>query len=98
MHRKMSLVLLGAALTLPLATIGCTHHYYADDPYYHDRHRWDNHEQVYYQQWVIENHIDRDRDYRHLSKEDQKRYWEWRHSHDHDRDHDRNHDRDHDKH
>jgi hypothetical protein len=38
---------------------------------------------------VVENHSAPHRDYRHLSKEDQKRYWDWRHNHDHD--HDRDH-------
>lgn len=92
MRRRLSFtssLVLGAAMVLPLATVGCAHHYYyADDPYYHDRHRWDHNEQVYYQQWVVETHGDRNRDYRHLSKEDQKRYWDWRHNHDHDHDHD----------
>jgi len=88
-------------LLLPLATIGCAeHHYYrAYDPYYNDYHRWDDHERVYYQQWVVENHRDQHRDYRKLDKDDQKRYWEWRRNHgDHDRDRDRDRDRDHDKH
>ncbi|HTJ88348.1 MAG TPA: hypothetical protein VL349_13860 [Terriglobales bacterium] len=92
-------LLLGTALMLPLATTGCEHHYYtARDPYYHDRHRWDDRENGYYNQWVIEIHGDPHRDYRHLSKEDQRRYWDWRHHHDHDRDHDRDHDHDHDRH
>ena len=91
-------LLLGSALMLPLATTACEHHYYtARDPYYHDRHRWDDREAGYYNQWVIEIHSDPHRDYRHLSKEDQKRYWDWRHHHDHDHDHDRDHDHDHDR-
>jgi hypothetical protein len=70
-------LLLGSALMLPLATVGCAHHYYSA------------HEDVYYNQWVTENHRDAHVDYQHLSKEDQKRYWDWRHSHhDHDKDHD----------
>ena len=97
-YNSIGSLLVGAALMLPLATTGCTNHYYASDPYYHDRHRWDEHERGYYNQWVIEAHIDSHRDYRHLSKEDQKRYWDWRHSHDHDRDRDRDHDHDHDRH
>lgn len=87
MNRKlMPTLLLGAALALPLLTAGCVHHYHTTyDPYYHDYHRWDDHETVYYNQWVVETHGDPHRDYRHLSSEDQKRYWDWRHSHgDHD--------------
>jgi hypothetical protein len=79
----------GAVIVLALFTAGCAHRYY--DPYHNDYHRWDAHERVYYQQWTTENHVDAHRDYRHLSKEDQKRYWDWRHNneHDHDHDHDR---------
>lgn len=81
-------------MLFPLATIGCAeHHYYrVYDPYYHQYHRWDD-ERIYYRQWAIENHRDPNRDYRHLDREDQRRYWKWRHQHEHDRD--RDHDRDH---
>jgi hypothetical protein len=81
-----------AAIGLALVTAGCAHHYY--DPYHNDYHRWDANETVYYNQWVVESHAEAHRDYRHLSKEDQKRYWDWRHNHDHYRDHDRDHDHD----
>lgn len=87
MHRKLNSILLGAAMVLPLATAGCAHHYYyVDDPYYHDSHRWDKDERSHYQQWVIENHIGPGRDYQHLSNDEQKRYWDWRHHGDHDHD------------
>lgn len=79
----------GGALSLAFLATGCAHRYY--DPYYNDYHTWNSGERVYYNQWVTENHMDPHRDYRHLSKEDQKRYWDWRHQHDHDRDHDRDH-------
>jgi hypothetical protein len=99
LQKHAGLLFAPLVLLLPLATIGCAeHHYYrAYDPYYNDYHRWDDHERVYYQQWVVENHPHRD--YRKLDKDDQKRYWEWRRNHgDHDRDRDRDHDRDHDRH
>jgi len=74
---------------LLLASAGCAHHYYRTyDPYYGDYHTWGPDENVYYNQWVVEAHIDPHRDYNHLSKDEQKRYWEWRHKHDHDQDHD----------
>ena len=73
-------------IVLALFTTGCAHRYY--DSSYHDYHRWNSGERLYYNQWLVEAHIDRHRDYRHLSKEDQQRYWEWRHKNDHDRDHD----------
>lgn len=73
-------LLLGSALMLPLATVGCAHHYY---------NTYTPQEDVYYNQWVVENHRDAHVDYQHLSKEDQKHYWDWRHNHhDHDHDHD----------
>ena len=79
----------GVVLLLALFTAGCeTHYYRAYDPDHGDYHCWNHQETVYYQQWTTENHMDAHRDYRHLSKEDQRRYWDWRHNHD--RDHDRN--------
>ena len=52
--RYLSLIFLAGALVTPLVTTGCAHRVY--DPYYSDYHRWDNHENVYYQQWVVEYH------------------------------------------
>jgi hypothetical protein len=65
---------------------GCAeHHYYrAYDPYHNDYHAWDSHENVYYQQWVVETHRDPHRNYRKLNHDEQKQYWTWRHGHDHD--------------
>jgi hypothetical protein len=84
--RLFSSLLLGSALILPLATSSCSHHYYTSPDYTVQ-------EDVYYNQWVTETHRDPHVDYHHLRKEDQKRYWDWRHSHehDHDKDHDQNH-------
>jgi hypothetical protein len=76
--------LIATAFALPLATVGCgpEHHGYYNDPYYHDRHHWDNNEVVYYNQWTVETHHDRHREFRHLNKNEQKQYWDWRHHHD----------------
>ena len=109
--RMVGSLLLSAAFLLPLATVGCAeHHYYrAYDPDDNQYHQWDNREQGYYRQWTVETHRDADRDYRRLSKDEQKQYWEWRKDHgdhdrdrddrrrdrDHDHDHDHDHDRDH---
>jgi len=89
----LSSLLLAAALASSLAGIGCAEHhsYRVYDPYYTDYHTWNNDEVVYYNQWVGETHRDPHRDFRHLSKEDQKEYWTWRHNHG-DRDHDHDHD------
>jgi hypothetical protein len=105
MHRgylNLGSLILAAALASPLVTTGCaTHAYRVYDPYDNDYQRWDHHEDVYYQQWVVETHRDRDRDrdYRHLDRDSQRQYWQWRHNHgDHDRDRDHDHDHDHDRH
>jgi hypothetical protein len=86
--KRFRLLLLASAISLPLATVGCAeHHYRTHDPYYNDYHRWDDHERVYYNQWVVETHRNPQRDYRKLNKDEQKEYWTWRHNHP-DRDHD----------
>jgi hypothetical protein len=72
-------------LSVALLTAGCAHRYH--DPYYGNYQGSEAQENVYYRQWARENHIER-RDYRHLSKGEQKRYWDWRHSHDHGHDRD----------
>jgi hypothetical protein len=78
--RWFSSLLLGAALISPLLTVGCAGNVRVYDPYYHDYHRWDDHETVYYSQWETENHRDH-RDFRKRNKDEQKQYWDWRHSH-----------------
>jgi hypothetical protein len=68
---------------LALVTAGCTGSVRVrtyDDPYYHDRHRWDDHEQVYYNQWTVQTHHE-NHDFRKLNHDEQKQYWDWRHSH-----------------
>ena len=73
--RRFHLSLLASALLLPLATLGCAEHRYRTyDPYDNDYHRWNDHERVYYTQWVVETHRDAHRDYRKLSKGEQKEY------------------------
>jgi hypothetical protein len=54
--------------------------YRAYDPYYSDYHTWNDHEGVYYNQWVVETHRPH-RDYRRLRHNDQRAYWQWRHNH-----------------
>ncbi len=78
--RWFSSLLLGAALISPLIATGCAHRGYYD-PYYHDYHRWDDHETVYYNQWATETHHEH-KDFRKLNKDEQKQYWDWRHNHD----------------
>jgi hypothetical protein len=93
-YRHFPTLLLAVALASPLVTAGCAeHHYYrVYDPYYHDYHRWDDHEVVFYNQWAVETHRDTHRDFRKLHDNEKKEYWNWRHSHgDHDHDHDHDH-------
>ena len=52
------------------------------DPYYRDYHEWTPQEDGYYRQWYTNTYHDRDyRDYGRLDREDQHRYWSWRHAH-----------------
>jgi hypothetical protein len=83
MRKHWTSLLLSAVFALPLMTAACGgHHYYrVYDPYYHDYHRWDDGEVVYYNQWAVETHHDPHRDFRKLSKDEQKQYWDWRHNH-----------------
>jgi hypothetical protein len=79
---------LGAALALSMLGLACAHHYYrAYDPYYSDYHVWNHDEVVYYQQWSREYHRDPDREFRRIPPEEQKEYWNWRHSHGENHDH-----------
>jgi len=84
--RFASSVVLAAALASSALGTACAHHYYrVYDPYYSDYHVWNHDEVAYYQQWAREYHRDPHRDFRSLPPEEQKEYWNWRHSHgDHD--------------
>jgi len=80
--QSLRVVLLGAALISSLAGMACEHHYYrVYDPYYTDYHEWNDQEVVYYQRWCAETHRDPHRDFRRISKDEQKEYWTWRHNH-----------------
>jgi hypothetical protein len=74
-------ILVGAALMLPVMT-GCAEHvsagYRVYDPYYGDYHVWGPDENVYYNRWVGERHMEH-REFRRLNKRQQREYWTWRH-------------------
>ena len=76
-------ILLAVSLVSPLVTTNCADHHYVRvyDPYYQDYHRWDDHEVVYYNQWVTETHRDPHRDFKNLNDNEKKEYWTWRHGH-----------------
>ena len=74
--------LLAVVLFSSFALSGCAEHSYyrVYDPAHADYHRWDHHEDVYYQRWETETH----RDHQEFNKrrpDEQKEYWDWRHSH-----------------
>jgi hypothetical protein len=71
---------LAGSLALSVFTMGCAEHRYYD-PYYHDYHTWNDAEIVYYQRWCVETHRDPHREFRHISHDEQREYWNWRHSH-----------------
>jgi hypothetical protein len=76
--RSMTTAVLAAALSVPALT-GCAHRVY--DPYYHDYHAWAG-EESYYSQWEHDTHRDHV-DFNKRSADEQKQYWDWRHSQDH---------------
>ena len=61
------------------ARVGVGYDYY--DPYYHDRHHWDDGEARFYSQWTVETHRPPDRDFSRMNKREQGEYWKWRHDH-----------------
>ncbi len=84
-NRCCRLLVLAATLVPCAFVTGCGARVgvgYRYDPYYRDRHAWDDREIVYYNQWTDETHRDRHRDFRKLKKHDQQEYWNWRHNHD----------------
>jgi hypothetical protein len=82
-NRSFRQILLSGALLLPVMTAGCAVHagvgYRVYDPGYSDYHVWGPDEEVYYNQWVTENHRPHT-DFRKLNKDDQRAYFNWRHT------------------
>ncbi len=76
--RRFVPMLFAAAFVLPLVCNGCAGSVRVYDPYYHDYHGWVA-EEPYYTQWEHDNHRDH-MDFNKRNKDDQKAYWDWRHS------------------
>jgi hypothetical protein len=74
------MLLLSAVFSLSVSSLGCAGRVRVYDSYHNDYHRWNNHETVYYSQWENEGHRDH-RDFNQRSPDEQKDYWNWRHSH-----------------
>jgi hypothetical protein len=83
--QHLGALVMAACLASQVIITGCAARvgvgYRVHDPYYHDYHRWDDHEIVYYNQWAVETHRDQHRDFRKLKRGEQKEYWTWRHNH-----------------
>lgn len=93
-RRLLTSLLLTSALSVPVLTTACAHHYRTYDTGYGDYHTWNSNETVYYNQWETQNHYDH-REFKERDRDQQKQYYDWRHQHDnasHDNDH---HDNDH---
>lgn len=74
-----SVVVLSALLA---GTACAEHRHRVYDPYYSDYHYWGLDEDRYYHDWYVRVYPGREfRDYKHLDKRDQERYWRERHGH-----------------
>jgi hypothetical protein len=67
-------------MAFPLFTTGCAVHARVYDPYHRDYHGWAG-ETVYYNQWEHDTHRQHE-DFNKRNRDDQKAYWDWRHSQD----------------
>ena len=81
-HKYVSSTMLAAALLSPVVFGGCAVRasYRTYDPVHEDYHVWDSGEGVYYQRWEVETHREH-REFRKRGNDEQKEYWNWRHSH-----------------
>jgi hypothetical protein len=75
---KFASLLFAATLAASVLCNGCTVHAGYYDSYYHDYHPVSG-EVVYYNQWERDTHRDHV-ELKDRNKDDQKAYWDWRHS------------------
>lgn len=62
--------------------IACTRHEERIfDSEHNDYHAWNRDEVDHYNRWANENHRDANRDFRNLPPQEQREYWNWRHTH-----------------
>ena len=78
----LATIALGVALLSPVVLAGCAEHATVRlyDPYYNGYRAWNDHEAVYYRQWVVETRRPY-RDFHKLPPPEQREYWAWRHNH-----------------
>jgi hypothetical protein len=84
MRKLCTAAALSAALLIPVAMRAEDHHdkrvtVYVD-PYNHDRHEWNDHEQRAYRHWMEQERHQQYRDWKRLNKREQREYWQWRHN------------------
>jgi hypothetical protein len=83
MRRYLNVLLMGAMLTVPIATVANAQRHNAQRYYdsgRRDYHEWNDNEDRAYRHWLQERHK-KYRDWKHASKADQRAYWRWRHDH-----------------
>ncbi len=78
LSQNIASMLLAATMAVPLMCTGCTVHAGYYDPYYHDYHPISG-EVVYYNQWEANTHRTHV-ELKDRNKDEQKEYWDWRHS------------------
>ena len=61
--------------------MGCTREERVYDADHRDYHAWNRDEVDHYNRWANETHRDANRDFRKLPADEQREYWNWRHSH-----------------
>ena len=78
--QRTRLSLVGAVVgTAPMLGACSTTEETVVDPSHGDSHKWDRAEDAHYHQWVSDTHHTTV-EYKKLPPEDQKSYWDWRHS------------------
>ena len=81
MKRFVSVLLLAGSLFAPVIGVTKEHHRYYDRER-HDWHEWNEHENRAYRHWLMEERREqRYREYQRLKAEEQRAYWNWRHTH-----------------
>ena len=79
LSRGIAPLLLSTLCAAPVLMAGCAAHVRVYDPYYRDYHPWGG-EVTYYSQWESDTHRPHV-EYNHRKADEQKDYWNWRHSH-----------------
>jgi hypothetical protein len=72
--------LLAAVLAAPLLIAGCAGQGRSYDAGHGDYHTWNGGEVTHYNSWEKETNRDH-REFKDRNADDQKEYWNWRHSH-----------------